>query len=133
MDMECKKYSKDLRSFDKEMREWHNFKGLETTVKNMLTLLRAVEKLQNSAIRERHWDQLVQATKVRFSMGDDTSLADLLDLNLHKHEDEVCNIVDKACKEMAMEKMLKDLKATWTSMAFEQDLHKRTGTNRQRV
>ena len=45
----------DLRSLDKSMREWHAYKGLETTVKNMLTGLRAVGELQNSAIRDRHW------------------------------------------------------------------------------
>ena len=127
MDMECKKFAKDIRGFDKEMREWNLFKGLETTVKNMLTSLRAVGELQNPAIRERHWEQLVMATKVRFVMTNETSFADLLSLNLHNHEDEVQNIVDKACKEMAMEKMIKDLNATWKNMEFENEEHKRTG------
>ena len=127
MDMECKKFAKDIRGLDKEMRTWHAYIGLETTVKNMLTSLRAVGELQNSAIRERHWQQLVQATKVQFSMSDDTNLADLLNLNLHNFEDEVHNIVDKACKEMAMERMLKDLDVTWDTMEFEHELHARTG------
>ena len=64
MDVECKKFAKDIRQLDKAMRDWNVFKGLETTVKNMLTSLRAVGELQNPAIRERHWNQLVQATKV---------------------------------------------------------------------
>ena len=127
MDMECKKFAKDIRGLDKEMRTWNAYIGLETTVKNMLTSLRAVGELQNSAIRERHWQQLVQATKVQFSMNDDTNLADLLNLNLHNFEDEVHNIVDKACKEMAMERMLKDLDITWESMEFEHETHARTG------
>lgn len=38
-------------------------------------------------------------------MSDETTLADLLQLNLHKCEDEVRNIVDKAVKESAMEKV----------------------------
>ena len=101
--------------------------GLETTVKNMLTSLRAVGELQNAAIRERHWQQLVQATKVQFVMSEDTTLADLLNLNLHNFEDEVHNIVDKACKEMAMERMLKELEVTWSSMEFEHEKHARTG------
>ena len=86
MDMECKKFAKDIRGFDKEMREWNLFRGLETNVKNMLTSLRAVGELQNPAIRERHWEQLVQATKVKFIMTEETSFADLLSLNLHNHE-----------------------------------------------
>jgi len=47
------------------MRAWDAFNGLDGTVKNMMTSLRAVGELQNPAIRERHWDQLMQATKVR--------------------------------------------------------------------
>ena len=38
--------------------------SLEATVKNMLTSLRAVAELQNPAIRERHWRQLMNSTKV---------------------------------------------------------------------
>ena len=37
----------------------------------------------------------------------ETTLADLLDLQLHAFEDEVKNIVDKAVKEMSMEKTIK--------------------------
>ena len=40
-------------------------------------------------------------------MSDETNLADLLALNLHMFEDEVRNIVDKATKELSMEKTLK--------------------------
>ena len=64
MDMDCKKFSKDIRSLDKEMRAWDTYTGVESTVKNMLTSLRAVGELQNPAIRDRHWHQLMQATGV---------------------------------------------------------------------
>ena len=46
------------------MRAWDAYTQLEAKVKNMLTSLRAVGELQNPAIRQRHWDQLMQATKV---------------------------------------------------------------------
>lgn len=46
------------------MRAWDTYSGVENTVKNMLTSLRAVSELQNPAIRERHWQQLMAATKV---------------------------------------------------------------------
>ena len=64
MDMDCKKFAKDIRSLDKEMRAWDSYTGVEDSVKNMLTSLRAVSELQNPAIRERHWQQLMAATKV---------------------------------------------------------------------
>lgn len=60
-------------------------------------------------------------------MDTNTTLADLLALNLHECEEEVKNIVDKAVKEMSMEKTLRDLDNTWSGMEFEQDVHPRTG------
>lgn len=43
--------------------------------------------------------------QVNFTMSEDTTLAELLQLNLHKFEDEVSGIVDKAIKESGMEKV----------------------------
>ncbi|XP_066581161.1 dynein beta chain, ciliary [Prorops nasuta] len=128
MDIECKKLAKEIRvSLDKEMRPWDTYISLEATVKNMLTSLRAVGELQNPAIRERHWRQLMNSTKVRFVMDESTTLADLLELNLHECEEEVKNIVDKAVKEMSMEKYLRELNTTWLGMEFEKEVHSRTG------
>ena len=59
-------------------------------------------------------------------MDESTTLADLLSLNLHEFGDEVSNIVDKAVKEMSMEKVLKELDVTWEAMEFEHEKHPRT-------
>lgn len=47
------------------MRAWDGFSGLDSMVKNMVTSLHAVGELQNPSIRDRHWEQLMQATKVQ--------------------------------------------------------------------
>ena len=65
--------------------------------------------------------------QVKFVMDDETTLADLLALNLHNFEDEVRNIVDKATKELSMEKVLAELNNTWSVMEFEYENHYRTG------
>ncbi|XP_044540082.1 dynein axonemal heavy chain 9-like, partial [Gracilinanus agilis] len=126
MDLECKSFAKQIWKLGKEVRAWDAFMGLDNTVKNILTSLRAVSELQNPAIRERHWNQLMQATGVKFIMNDDTTLEDLLKLELHNFEEEIQGIVDKAVKEMDMEKVLKELKATWTGMEFHYEPHPRT-------
>lgn len=64
MEMELKKFGKEVRQMDKELRGWDVYIQMESTIKNMMTSLRAVTELQNPAIRERHWIQLMQATKV---------------------------------------------------------------------
>uniref|UniRef100_A0A2I3HRY0 Dynein axonemal heavy chain 9 n=1 Tax=Nomascus leucogenys TaxID=61853 RepID=A0A2I3HRY0_NOMLE len=126
MELECKQFAWHIRNLDKEVRAWDAFTGLESTVWNTLRSLRAVAELQNPAIRERHWRQLMQATGVSFTMDQDTTLAHLLQLQLHHYEDEVRGIVDKAAKEMGMEKTLKELQTTWAGMEFQYEPHPRT-------
>lgn len=56
---------KEMKMLDKEVRVWDVYIGLESTVKNLLTSLRAINELQNSAVRERHWQQLMNTTRVQ--------------------------------------------------------------------
>ncbi|XP_061032339.1 dynein axonemal heavy chain 9 [Eubalaena glacialis] len=126
MDLECKWFARHIRNLDKEIRAWDAFTGLESTVLNTLTSLRAVAELQNPAMRERHWRQLMQATGVTFTMDEGTTLAHLLQLQLHHFEDEVRGIVDRAVKEMGMEKVLKELQTTWVRMEFQYEPHPQT-------
>ncbi|NWV39884.1 DYH17 protein, partial [Grantiella picta] len=126
MDIECKKFAKDIRGLDKDVKSCDAYIALDSNMKNMMTSLRAVSELQNPAIRDRHWQELVQTTKVEFTMSEDTTLADLLHLNLHEFEEEVRGIVDKASKEGGMEKVLNALDTTWDTMEFEYEPHSRT-------
>uniref|UniRef100_A0A665X2B6 Dynein, axonemal, heavy chain 9 n=1 Tax=Echeneis naucrates TaxID=173247 RepID=A0A665X2B6_ECHNA len=126
MELECKRFSKDIRGLDKEVRAWDTYTGLDSQVKNLLTSLRAVAELQNPAIRARHWHQLMAATGVPFTMDQETTLANLLQLNLHCFEEEVRGIVDKAVKEIGMEKVLSEINSTWTGMQFQYEPHHRT-------
>ncbi|XP_061653101.1 dynein axonemal heavy chain 11 [Phyllopteryx taeniolatus] len=127
MDMELRRLAKEMKMLDKDVRLWDVYVGLESTVKNFLTSLRAINELQNSAVRGRHWQQLMNTTKVTFLMGEDTSLGNLLELQLHRVEDEVKNIVDKAVKEMAIEKVLSEIKQTWSVLSLCYDTHSSTG------
>uniref|UniRef100_A0A8C4QLJ1 Dynein heavy chain linker domain-containing protein n=1 Tax=Eptatretus burgeri TaxID=7764 RepID=A0A8C4QLJ1_EPTBU len=126
MDMETKKFCLDLRAMDKDLRSWDVYSGLDSTLRNYVTSLRSVGELQNTAIRERHWQELMHTTGVQFSMSESTTLFDLLSLHLHKFEEDVRGIVDKAVKELTMEKVLKELDATWSTMVFEHEPHGRT-------
>ncbi|KAM4697873.1 dynein axonemal heavy chain 11-like [Rhinophrynus dorsalis] len=128
MDMELRRFAKEMKTLDKEIRTWDVYLGLESTVKNLLTSLRAVNELQNPAVRKRHWLQLMSKTGVRFLMNEETVLGDLLALQLHRVEDEVKNIVDKAVKEMAIEKVLAEINHTWSIMEFSYEKHDPTGT-----
>jgi dynein heavy chain len=89
----------------------------------MVTSLRAVGELRNNAIRDRHWKQLMKTTGVTFVITEDMKFQDLLRLQLHRYEDEVKGIVDRATKELSMEKVLSELDKTWSIMEFTFEPH----------
>lgn len=54
-------------------------------------------------------------------------MTDLLDLALHEFEEDVKHTVDKAIKEMHMEKLLTDIETQWTTLEFDYEEHTSTG------
>ncbi|XP_062979874.1 dynein axonemal heavy chain 11 [Elgaria multicarinata webbii] len=129
MDVELRRFAKEMWSLDKEVHSWNVYTNLEIRIKNLLTSLRVVTELQNPAMRDRHWYQLMDAIGVQFSITEETTLADLLALKLHKVEDDVRNIVDKAVKELGTEKILIEIRQIWATMEFSYEQHHRTSVN----
>ena len=110
---ENKKLQKEVKGCDKMVKNWPCFKGLEDAVKNMQTSLPLVEDLHHPAMRERHWNQLMRACGVQFKMDEKFTFGDMLKLELHRFEDDVLEIVDRAQKELTIEKQLQKLVDTW--------------------
>ncbi|EHB17858.1 Dynein heavy chain 11, axonemal [Heterocephalus glaber] len=119
-------YVREIWSLDKAVRVCDAYAGLEGTVKNMTIFLRAISELQSPALRDRHWHQLMKAIGVTFSINEATTLADLLALQLHRVEDEIRSIVDKAVKELGTEKVITEISQTWATMEFSYEVHYRT-------
>ncbi|XP_062957128.1 dynein axonemal heavy chain 11 [Cynocephalus volans] len=127
MDVELRRFAKEIWSLDKEVRVWDAYAGLEGTVKDMAASLRAITELQSPALRDRHWHQLMKAIGTKFSVSEATTLADLLALQLHRVEDDVRNIVNKAVKELGTEKVITEISQTWATMEFSYEVYYRTG------
>jgi len=53
-----------ILELDKEARAWDLYARVEAQVKNMISSLRAVSELQNPAIKNRHWQELMAKTQV---------------------------------------------------------------------
>eukprot|EP00899_Mesostigma_viride_P009330 jgi/Mesvir1/18399/Mv14277-RA.1 len=115
---ETKKLSKEIKQLNKAVRNWDSYKLLENAAKALLTSLPLVNDLHHPSMRERHWKQLMRATHVHFVMDDKFNLGDLLNLRLHDHVDSVNEIVDRAQKELIIEKALKKIDETWLNLTL---------------
>ncbi|KAH8326498.1 hypothetical protein KR067_009278 [Drosophila pandora] len=123
MEHECKKFTRDLRTLDKCIRDWAPYVHIVAVLRELVASLRAITELQNPAITERHWMELMQLTKISYKKNKSTSLAQLLTLKLQHHEEDIKNTVDRAIKEMTVTKVLDEIKATWAHLEFELEQH----------
>lgn len=112
---------------DKDVKKWPVYKGLEAALKDIGASMSAVSDLQNPAVKDRHWVELMHDTGAVIDVSDDTTLDALLSLNLHKYEDEVHGIVSKAMNEQKIEADLEKIDSIWKDMYFEYEKHERTG------
>ncbi|XP_034662377.1 dynein beta chain, ciliary [Drosophila subobscura] len=123
MEHECKKFTRDLRTLDKCIRDWAPYVHIVGVLRELVASLRAITELQNPAITERHWLELMQLTKLSYKCNKATSLAQLLKLQLQHHEEDIKNTVDRAIKELTVTKVLDEIKATWAHLEFELEPH----------
>ncbi|KAF5834390.1 hypothetical protein DUNSADRAFT_8976 [Dunaliella salina] len=110
------KLSKDVKTLNKAVRNYEVYRQLEEACKAMLTSLPLVQELHHPAMRERHWQLLMQTTGKAFVMDDKFSLGDLLALELHNYVDACSEIVDRAQKELNIEKQLKKIEENWQAL-----------------
>ena len=119
MEEGAKAFVKEVKGLPKRIREEDAYRGLDASVKNFLTSVPLVADLRSPAMRDRHWEQLMDTTGVRFTIDDNFKLDDLLALELHKFEEEVGEIVDRAQKEEKMEQSLAKLEESWGKIEFQ--------------
>ena len=108
------------------MTNWGVYKGLEDSVKNMMTSLLLVSDLAHPSMRDRHWDKLNRTSGKQFTMDENFSLGALLALGLHNFVEEVADIVDSAQKELIIEKQLVNLEKVWEVLKLEFVAHGET-------
>ncbi|EPY39026.1 hypothetical protein AGDE_04903 [Angomonas deanei] len=122
---ECKKISKQLQQQPMKVKTWDTFKGVDEQVRNMRTSLPLCESLSSPAMRPRHWQELVTTTKQPGTIDPDApdfTLEKLFSLGLHNYSDDVSNIVEKAEKELRIEKNLDKIIEAWKSLRYSYEM-----------
>eukprot|EP00002_Diphylleia_rotans_P022035 TRINITY_DN430_c0_g2_i1.p1 TRINITY_DN430_c0_g2~~TRINITY_DN430_c0_g2_i1.p1 ORF type:complete len:4080 (+),score=854.57 TRINITY_DN430_c0_g2_i1:199-12438(+) len=126
MESECKTLTKELRTGAKEAKDWNVYKELLDEIKVFQSACPIVGLLRHPSMRDRHWEMLIKATGVPITVSEKTTLQQLIDLELPKHEKEVERIVDIAMKEEKIEANLNKLEKHWKNVTVTFSDHKST-------
>ena len=114
--------SVQLKNLPKEIKLFKGYNAIVDKVKNMGVVLPLVSSLHSEFMEKRHWKQLMDLTGKQFDPYSPAfSFDSVLELQLHKYENHVNEIVDVAQKEAKIEKKLKSIDSAWTKQIFEFD------------
>lgn len=97
---------------------------LEQKMKQFKNTVPLMVNLKNEAMRERHWNRLMDQTGQKFDMHPDRfTLANMFAMELHNYQEMAEGIVNVAMKELSIERGVKEVAATWEQMAFSVAKH----------
>ncbi|XP_030358369.1 dynein heavy chain 10, axonemal isoform X4 [Strigops habroptila] len=92
---------------------------LESRMKAFRDSVPLLLDLKNEALRERHWQELMEQTGIHFEMTTETfTLENMFAMELHRYSDVISEIVGSAVKELGIEKGVKEITETWENMKF---------------
>ncbi|XP_064322361.1 dynein axonemal heavy chain 10 [Phalacrocorax carbo] len=113
------RFLKALRKLPKQVRSMPVAFHLETKMKAFQDSIPLLLDLKNEALRERHWQDLMERTGTSFKMTTETfTLENMFAMELHRHSDVISEIVGTAVKELSIEKGVKEIAETWEHLKF---------------
>uniref|UniRef100_A0A8B9QA73 Dynein axonemal heavy chain 10 n=1 Tax=Apteryx owenii TaxID=8824 RepID=A0A8B9QA73_APTOW len=112
-------FLKTLRKLPKQVRSMPVAFHLEAKMKAFQDSIPLLLDLKSEALRERHWQELMERTGTSFEMTTETfTLENMFAMELHRHSDVISEIVGTAVKELSIEKGVKEIVETWEHMKF---------------
>ena len=111
---------KKLQKIGREVSEWTTWSSMKTVVDDFKKTMPLITDLRNPAIRQRHWDQLMQECGATFDPhGDDFTLGKVTEIGLHNHDEFIGEMSTNATKELAIEKTLEGIEETWRALDMD--------------
>ncbi len=111
----------------KRVRDYPGYQQAKENIEDFQVVLPMIQELSKESIRSRHWEKvLTMLGKMDVVPEGDIeawletlSFQELLDMELHKYEEEIIEVTDMADKELRIERDKADIVAKWNVEEFE--------------
>jgi dynein heavy chain, axonemal len=117
---QVQKFTKRLARMGKEVKDCDVYSNLKDRVNQTKRSVPLLIDLRNSAMRERHWNQIIDLIGKPFDpKSAEFTLDMILDLSLDQHAVVIAGISAAATKELSIEQGLKDIDEAWSKMELD--------------
>ncbi|XP_078713472.1 dynein axonemal heavy chain 10 [Lampetra fluviatilis] len=125
---------KTLKRLPRDVRSLPAAHHLEAKMKEFRDSIPLLLDIKNEAMRDRHWQELMEKTGQRFQMNAETfTLENMFTMELHRHAEVIGAIVSSAVKELGIEKGVREVADTWEGMKLTVSRYSKGGRERGHV
>ncbi|KAJ3091962.1 Dynein heavy chain 2, axonemal [Quaeritorhiza haematococci] len=119
------KFQKKLTKMGKEIKDWDIFLVLKEKINQTRRSIPLLLDLKNPAMRDRHWNQLMEETGKSFDFKAPTfTLEKIFDLGLDQYSESIANLSAAASKELSIEQGLTTIETAWKELELDIVPHK---------
>ncbi|KAI9004259.1 dynein heavy chain and region D6 of dynein motor-domain-containing protein [Gaertneriomyces semiglobifer] len=113
-------FIKKLNRMPKEMKDWAVFQSLRDRVQHTRRTVPLLQDLSNSALRDRHWAQLMEEVGKTFNpQEDDFTLERIMEMGLDQYAESIASMSAAASKELSIEQGLVAIKEAWDQLELD--------------
>ncbi|XP_049816413.1 dynein axonemal heavy chain 10 [Schistocerca nitens] len=124
-------FMKEFRKLPPNVKKLPVGQELNLILKQFKNSIPLFVELKNEALRERHWNELMDKTGQHFDMAADRfTLENMFAMELHKYQDIAEEIINNAVKELSIEKGVREVSEVWSSLNFIVIQHTKGGEDR---
>ena len=99
---------KRCRKLPKILKEIATYRNLEAAIVAFKESIPLIGSLKNDALKPRHWEKIMDATKIKFTMNPKTfTVGKLFAMKLNRFTDEINDLVNEAMQEAKIEAQLR--------------------------
>ncbi|XP_058060896.1 dynein axonemal heavy chain 10 [Anopheles bellator] len=124
-------FMKEFRQLSKPLRQAPVGEALNTKMKQFKSSIPLMLSLKDEALRDRHWQKLMDKTGQHFDMSPDRfTLENMFAMELHKYQEIAEEIINNAIKELSIERSVQEIADIWKRMSFNMVRYEKGGRMR---
>lgn len=114
------KFGKTVAKLGRDVKHWDAWGSIKGTIEAFKKTMPLISDLRNSALRPRHWTQLMTTIHTHFDPTSDSfTLDSIVQLRLDQHADYISEMSLNATKELAIEQSLTTIAETWKGLLLD--------------
>jgi len=118
---------KNITKMGRDIKHWSVWGWIKDVIDSFKRTMPLITDLRNPAMRQRHWDSLMNEIGSRFDPTSPTfTLDSMVQLRLDQQVEFIAELSVNATKELAIENNLKAIVATWGGLTLDMAEYKQT-------